>query len=233
MGKTTREGPNRELEGGDVRSWCRSCDQETIHKIVRSAEYVGEYVEGDFSVTGWTEYQIIECQGCRSISFRQASRDTEGVDFDPRTGESFLLELVETFPKREKRRPRTEGAHFLPEQLHEVYGETLSAMDHELPILAGIGIRAIVETMCKDRGATSGTLEKKIDELVDLQILTPAGADILHSLRIMGNEAAHEVTPHDLDTLGIAIKVVENALQAIYILPEEAARLPKRRKLEN
>jgi hypothetical protein len=57
-----------------------------------------------------------------------------------------------------------------------------------------------------------------------------AGAEILHGLRIMGNEAAHEVKPHVVNDLHVAMNVIEHALQGIYILPAQAAGLPRRPK---
>ena len=82
--------------------------------------------------------------------------------------------------------------------------------------------------MCKDRGAKGRNLERRLDNLVEQGVLTKADAQILHSLRIMGNDAAHEVKPHKVQDLTLAMDVIENALQSIYILPERAAKLPKR-----
>ena len=60
-------------------------------------------------------------------------------------------------------------------------------------------------------------------------VLTKDGAEILHSLRILGNIAAHEVTPHSDDQLAVAMNVVEHLLNGVYILPKAASHLPKRK----
>jgi Domain of unknown function (DUF4145) len=42
------------------------------------------------------------------------------------------------------------------------------ALCSKLPILAGVGIRALIEAVCHDKSAQGSDLRKKIDSLVDL-----------------------------------------------------------------
>jgi hypothetical protein len=46
-------------------------------------------------------------------------------------------------------------------------------------------------------------------------------------MRDLGNEAAHNIRPHSDETLRIAMDVVENLLQSVYILPKIAQGLKK------
>lgn len=96
-----------------------------------------------------------------------------------------------------------------------------------LPVLTGIGIRAIVETVCNDRGATGAKLFQKINSLVALKLITQQEATVLHDLRFMGNEAAHRVKGHKSDELNLAFDVVEHLLNTVYLLAEKTMRLPK------
>jgi len=114
--------------------------------------------------------------------------------------------------------------------ISRIYSETHSALCNKLPILAGIGIRALVETVCKEKVAVGSNLEQKTDDLVGKGVLTQIGAETLHSMRIVGNEAAHEVKPHSEETLGLAMDVVEHMLNDVYILPARTSNLPKRQK---
>jgi hypothetical protein len=59
---------------------------------------------------------------------------------------------------------------------------------------------------------------------VGLGVLTQDGADILHKLRTLGNDAAHEVKPHSLQELGLAFDVVDHLLLGVYILPDHAKK---------
>ena len=88
------------------------------------------------------------------------------------------------------------------------------------PILAGIGLRAIVETVCKEKNASGSNLYNKINDLVGQRVVTPVDADILHKVRTLGNSSAHEVKPHTTTQLSLAMGVLENMLKAVYILPK-------------
>lgn len=91
-----------------------------------------------------------------------------------------------------------------------------------------MGIWALIEAVCKEKDATGSSLQQKIDSLLELGVLTLSGAQILHCLRIMGNQAAHEVTPQDEKDLGVAFDVVEHLLLGVYLLPQKAAELGKK-----
>jgi hypothetical protein len=109
---------------------------------------------------------------------------------------------------------------------HDEHRTTASHSCVPLPVLAGIVIRAIVETVCKEKGASGGNLEQKIDHLAAMNLITSDGARILHSLRVLGNKAAHEVKPHTQKELSVAFAVLEHLLQTVYIIPELAKKLP-------
>jgi hypothetical protein len=114
----------------------------------------------------------------------------------------------------------------LPHLIYRIYEETHSALCNEELILAGIGIRAIVEAVCTHRGLTSGNLQSKINDLESTGAVTADGAKILHSLRFMGNAAAHETKAHTPPELGTGFEVVENILFNSLILPLRVTKLP-------
>ncbi|MGH8646600.1 MAG: DUF4145 domain-containing protein, partial [Gammaproteobacteria bacterium] len=88
------------------------------------------------------------------------------------------------------------GVSALPKQLERVYTETINGLNRGQPVLCGIGVRAIVETVVKDQRAKGPNLSKQIDNLVTAGVLTKEGAQILHKLRVLGNKAAHDVKAH-------------------------------------
>jgi len=112
--------------------------------------------------------------------------------------------------------------YLLPNQLAHIYQETVSALNNNQPILCGIGVRAVIETVVKDRAAKGDDLSEQINNLVTEGVLTKDGAAILHKLRILGNRAAHEVKAHSAKELALSMDVVEHLLQAVYILPAHA-----------
>ena len=205
--------------GEEIQASCAKCGDGKTH-IIRSSikEYnADEYNHG--ALFEWIDkFQVIQCGGCKNYSFRKTQSNSE--DFDPMSSDH--PEVVELFPSRVKGRAALNDHELLPAALQQIYLETLRALNSDQPVLAGIGIRAIVETVCKEQKATERKLEIKINDLVSKQVLTREGANILHKLRVLGNKSAHDVKPHDVQQLGFAFDVIDNLLSSVYILPHHA-----------
>ncbi len=204
---------------------CVECNRATKHVVVFSVDLTHKYDGGD--ITEQESYQIIRCLGCETTSFRLSRASSEDFHI---VGENELVydERNEVYPPRAAGRPRLTDIHLLPYQVQYIYKETHKALCSDMRVLAAIGTRALVEAVCAEEGAEGGNLERKIDSLVPLGVLTKAGAEILHEVQYMGNAAAHEVRRHRVETLSTALDVVENLLQNVYILPKAAAKLKKR-----
>lgn len=205
---------------------CLYCHVETKHSVLQSVDVDGEDPRWEYYSTD--SYQIVQCKGCESISFRKVHTDSENIDYDEEANDTYYPETVELYPSRIAGRRKLQDVHFLPLTVQRIYGETYQALVNKQPILAGIGIRALVEAVCNEESASGRDLEKRIDDLVAKGILTQAGADVLHGTRLMGNKAAHEVKPHTDTELKVAMDVVENLLTNVYLLPKAASVLPKR-----
>ena len=210
-------------QGKKINSLCRECQRDTKHEIINEATLNGSEGRAEYSVDWIIEHQIIRCLGCEAISFRR----TSGTEHDfVQIGEDDweYQPLVDIYPNpREGRQPLADS-NLLPEKIQRIYEESLAALNGEQPVLCGIGIRAIIETVCKDKKATGKDLYQKINSLVGLGVLTQDGADILHKLRTLGNDAAHEVKPHSIRELGLAFDVVDHLLLGVFILPEHAKK---------
>ncbi len=199
---------------------CGECSRSTVHEILTNVASDDENDSGDIQV--WESYSIVQCRGCLTLSFCKESQCSE--DSDP---EGQLLTRRDLFPGRIAGRPPLGDIYYLPWELQKIYEEARSALMQGLPVLTGIGIRAIVETVCNDRGATGANLFQKINSLVTLKLITQQEATVLHDLRFMGNEAAHKVKGHKSDELNLAFDVVEHLLNTVYLLAEKTMRLPK------
>jgi hypothetical protein len=171
----------------------------------------------------WEEFQIVQCGGCQTISF---SDQYQSAIRDPDDEIIEVIDATIVYPSAVPQASMS-GTNEVPESVRRVYVETHAALCNKLPVLAGIGIRAIVEAVCKDRSALGANLEKRIDSLAAKGFVTPDGAKILHSLRFMGNDAAHEVKQHEEAELATAFLVVEHLLQTVYVIPEKAKDLLK------
>jgi len=206
----------------DKELWvhCVSCGKDTAHRVLSSVTIEG-FVPGP-DIHFAEECQIVGCQGCKTITFRKECWDSETA------GPWGHGETEELYPSRHSTRTMLKDKFDIPSQVRRVYEETHAALCSGLLILAGIGIRALVESVCNERGAKGRNLEARIDDMVTKGFVTKDGAEILHSTRLMGNTAAHEVKAHRQPLLEDAIEIVEHMLSTVYIIPQKAEGLPKR-----
>jgi hypothetical protein len=205
----------------EYRLPCMECNNVTRHRTLTSVERQGG--DREYQFTEW--YEVVQCNGCGALTFRKNQQNSEDWTVEDTSNQTIFDNHVELYPPRAVGRVGLSDEHFVPYEVRLVYTETHQALSCGLRILAGIGIRVIVEAVCQDKEAKGRSLDQKISDLVRLGVLTEDGARILHSLRSMGNKAAHEVKPHSPTTLNLAFDVIEHLLLGVYIIPAKAGGL--------
>lgn len=199
---------------------CRSCKRVTNHVVLAQHEIDGEEFGGD--LRWWETHQIIQCMGCNEISFRTVSTCTE--DWDPETDR--LIESVKLYPEIINARDPIEGYDRFPHKTIRIYLETLKAVNHQISLLAAIGLRVLIESICLEQKTETRDLKEGINKLADMGLLSDKQAEYLHSHRFMGNIAAHEIVAPNPQHLVAALDIAETLLKTIYILPDMAKQLP-------
>ncbi|WP_347332111.1 DUF4145 domain-containing protein [Marinimicrobium locisalis] len=215
-------------EGDEGNHPCSLCRRKTRHLVLSDFKLSGTEETDDTFIYGWTNnYRIIQCQGCLSVQFFLEHTNSEEVMHiqGPHGYEEDYAVTFSYFPDDEDSREELDQVHLLPDSVERIYSETLRALNSNLAVLVGVGIRAFIETICNDKSANGNKLYEKISDLVNQGVLTQDGADILHKLRVLGNESAHEVKPNQKLTLVLAFDVVEHLLKGVYILPHLARKI--------
>lgn len=221
---------------------CVECQRSTRHKVLTSIDLSSS--ESD-DVNGWSvewvdKYQITECQGCETITFRHLNWFSEAQDFD----DDGTVEKL--YPRRDKESLQTKTFHNVPTKLRRIYSEVIDCFNNDTQILCAAGLRALVEGICAEQKIKDGPIEEpqkvggtkivrrknlegKISGLVEKGLLTKSSAQTLHEHRYLGNSAVHELARPAISELKLAIEIVEHVLEQLYELPEKAATLRKAR----
>lgn len=137
---------------------CVKCNGATKHQVLASIDVDGEaYDQGEEWSVNWVDhYQVIQCGGCESISFRHTSWFSE--DADPMSGDSGETERL--YPKRGLETLPTKSYHNVPSNLRRIYSELIDCFNNDSPTLCAAGLRAIVEGICAERGILDGPVEE-------------------------------------------------------------------------
>lgn len=201
-----------------VWSPCRRCNVNTKHNIVcehhdnGGEEYHCELV-----------YMVIQCRGCGQSSFRYVYRDFEAA-YPTENDEWDVPEDIELYPRSLPRHADIDGMHHVPDVVHSIYEETLTAIKEGASTLAGLGLRGTIEAICNDRAITGRTLEARISKLASQGLISQKDAERLHAIRFLGNDAAHEIKKPSDRQLKIALRITEHMIITVYVLDEEAKR---------
>jgi nucleoside-triphosphatase THEP1 len=202
---------------------CIKCIGKTTHKVVASLDLFGEENEDDFSYQWESKYQIIQCQGCKSISFRISESNSEDI-YTNECNETENMIFETLYPSRIEGRKCivNDEIHYLPLKIQTIYNEILKALANELPVLACIGMRALCETIYKDKQPKPEPNTRLIDSLKNAKIITLSNADILFNILEIGNAAVHEIAKPSNNQLNGAMDIIEHLLKDLYILPKQA-----------
>lgn len=196
-----------------MKLFCYRCAGQTNHTVLAEKRFGPTQDMED----GWGEdHYFGQCAGCDAITYAISS--WHETDWDPHSGEMEIS--WKTYPNSDTARRTMADDHYLPGKINSIYKEVIGAMNAQLPVLTAIGLRALIEAICKEQGIANGNLEKLIDGLATGGVLSEAQASILHSHRFLGNIAAHEVVSPKPRELVAALEIAEAVLRTIYVLPE-------------
>lgn len=197
-------------------SYCVSCERETKHDNEGNHLYRSE---PDYEYSYGIEHLILKCRGCETVSFRRVEYDYEAAY--PNEHEEWIIpEQSETFPGPNKSKLST--IH-LPEIVANIFKETCQAFSAGSWTLAGIGFRATIEAICNDLNITGKELSTRITGLASQGYISKKDSTRLHSIRFMGNDAAHDIKKPTVANLEAALTITEHLLTTVYILDKESA----------
>ncbi len=242
MSKTEVKYAENKTKDKLISVQCATCNRATKHRVVVSFDEDGTAYDTDeqWSVDWVDNYQVVQCQGCETISFRHVHWFSE--DQDPFTGDDGSTERL--YPKRSSNSINPKGFYNVPSNLRRIYGELVDCFNNDSPTLCAAGLRALVEGVCAQQGVVDGpvqipakgggtqtvrkdNLEGRIAGLQEKGLLTQSSAQTLHEHRYLGNSAVHELARPSEAELKLAIEIVEHTLEQLYELPEKAEELKR------
>src|SRR4030066_239500 len=137
-------------QGQIIDCACRECRRTTKHEIVVEATLSGSTGPGGFEINWASEHQVVKCLGCETLSFRRADGNDHDSYVQIGDDEWEYQPHESLYPSPHDGRQPVSDVDMLPEKIQRIYVETLGALNNSQEVLCGIGVRAIIETVCKD-----------------------------------------------------------------------------------
>lgn len=194
---------------------CNACRGPRWHEIKTEFEFEGyEELTEEYGEPWYDHFEICQCEGCDSILVRREfTYSLFGIDRE-----------VTYFPPRISRHLPPWSSK-LPPNLRMLLREVYQALQADSPRLALMGIRAVVDLAIVARVGDQGTFREKLEALEESGVVGHEQKEFLSAVLNAGSAATHRGHAPDRKQLSHAMDIVENMLQAAYILKEAADQL--------
>src|SRR5258708_37310642 len=121
MGRVREKVDENKAKGETIKVQCPNCNQETRHVVRMSLDQSGdEQVEEKCEIWWRNSSQIIQCQGCETVSFRQYNTFSE---------EDYPSERL--YPIRAKNTIAVREYWNMPPTLRRIYKEIVDCFNLE------------------------------------------------------------------------------------------------------
>jgi len=171
-------------------------------------------------------YNLWICQGCGTATLQEACT-AQALVSDSGHQAWWTYDF---HPRRLKE--GWQGKSFsMPLKLGITYQEVVESFNAGLVTLCAIGLRALLEGICVDRGITDEVawgLGEKIDKLGACGYVSSQLATNLKSFKFIGDSAAHRLEVPEPEDLKLALEVIEELLTFFYSLDWKAQCLLER-----
>jgi hypothetical protein len=153
----------------------------------------------------------------------------ELVGFDGPTGGDASTQTPlwrrQAWPERQPR----DLPNDVPEMVRVLYAEASLAENAGTYRLAGVGYRAAVEEICKERGATGNTLWNKITDLEQKGLPSDVIA-AMHEARVVGNDSVHHNVEYSAEEIADLAELITETTEILYVQPAQRRRMAEARK---
>ena len=204
------------VTGDTQRVHCNQCRGLTWHKLLKLAEDRGsEEIETVGPVSWVTTFAMLQCRGCCEVVLRRSYWFSENDE-----------EEVRYFPPVVSRHP-PEWRFKLPHNLRLLLEEVYTALDADNRRLPMMGARALVDMVMVEKIGDVGSFKAKLMKLESEGFVSSKNRYVLEAALDAGSAAAHRGHAAKTPEVLAVMDIVENLLQAVYVLREAAQKLQK------
>ena len=203
---------------GIVRAHCNACGHETNHRVIGRRERRSEEdITGDGGLVDWLViFEMLECCGCEEVSLRRSERCPQ-MDYNE----------TKYFPPRVARRLPVWYRDLRNEEVKWLLVEVYDALYADNRRLAMMGARTLIDLVLLDEVGDVGAFGQKLDALVQQGSISTRNREFLQTALDAGSAAVHRGHRPGAAEVNSVMDIIENLLQAVYVLKGAAEKLKK------
>lgn len=210
---------NKVSENQTLWCFCPHCGHETRHKILATKETTEHLTferECEEIISGGTnEFTLLECLGCERICLRHKYVFEAAND-----------RTIQYYPPPLYRRLPT-WLYSIPESMRSLLREVYAALAADSRRLAVMGARSILDQLMADKVGDVGSFARKLKEMEVKGFISHLNRDYLEAALDAGSAAIHRGHEPSADIVERVMDIVENVIEAVYVLPGAGRDLRK------
>ncbi|ARE79484.1 hypothetical protein B6R96_36315 (plasmid) [Streptomyces sp. Sge12] len=166
------------------------------------------------------------CNWCKhdSVFVRHAAVSTLPSGGGGSTYTYKTITMDQVWPPRTPRELAPEA----PSIVREVFAEAALAEAAGAYRLAGIGYRATVEQIVKEKGAAGSNLAQKILALSGMGVPQDI-VNAFHEARFVGNDSAHDALAYSAEEIADIAELIHEAVLVLYVQPAQREAMAQQR----
>jgi hypothetical protein len=198
------------------RLHCNECRGKTWHKLLKEAHDEGsEPYDEQYHLWWHIVHQMFECCGCKSVVVRRTHEFSEWDYPD-----------IRYFPPQVSRH-KPSWFHHIPFELRSLLAEIYNSLDADTSALPLMGARALLDMVIVDKIGDVGSFTEKLKQLESQGFISQKNREILDAALDAGSAAVHRGYVPKLKDVHAVMDIVENLLQATYVLDKVAVEIKK------
>ena len=208
------------MNNGRVRNHiletCYHCGNKGL--LIEECMYLDKYYDydGDIPILWYEDYyHVLHCPVCNGVTLLKRSTDQTMQNRDG----SYDFECKILYPDISTNKKD------VPKSIVSAF-ESAKKVEKIDSSVCALSLRRVLELICKDKNGTGKTLEEKIQDLVQKNVLPITFDEACKHIRIIGNEGAHDnylsIPKSELKTL---IEYLDSIINYLYVIPAKIKRL--------
>jgi hypothetical protein len=213
----------------EIKVFCRQCGGDRYHSTV--AEKVNEWSEEDTPVYGGERWAVVECCGCRTLTFlheRWFSEDTVDTDHGP---EPIIYRTIYPPSPARKLPEWSNDQHFMLMEVlvddawvFKLHKDVYAAIGLRSLRLSAMGVRAIVEHIVTWKAGDVGAFLDKLERMRELHLISPSQVHVIFSAFDAGSAAVHRGYGPELQDVYTMLDIAEALIVQFYVETAMAKR---------
>lgn len=183
--------------------YCLHCKSEIKHEFLIGLETQQSTDDENY----YAEYDLLRCINCESITYRTDHYTSDDmVQIPNQYGELEWDRLTRPnyYPTRDKELANaTHVINLLPDSIQDTFNEVVTALNNKLEILSGLGLRTLLEQICK-HFIKDDDLGRILQKFEDEGYISTKQRYLLDDIRYIGNDAAHRAESNSIKNINLA-----------------------------